>query len=53
MEKIGIFYGTTSGKTGAIIEEIEFNLRKNDYEVRNVADGIKLVKFTILLAFVA
>lgn len=41
MEKIGIFYGTTSGKTGAIIEEIEFNLRKDDYEVRNVVDGIK------------
>ncbi|MCI6152113.1 MAG: flavodoxin [Fusobacterium perfoetens] len=40
MEKIGIFYGTTSGKTEAIADEIDFNLRKYDHEVFNVADGI-------------
>ncbi|WP_027129240.1 flavodoxin [Fusobacterium perfoetens] len=40
MEKIGIFYGTTSGKTEAIADEIDFNLRKHDHEVFNVADGI-------------
>lgn len=40
MEKIGIFYGTTSGKTEAIADEIDFNLRKIDHEVFNVADGI-------------
>lgn len=41
MKKIGIFYGTTSGKTAAIVEEIEFNLKKLDFETFNVADGIQ------------
>ena len=40
MEKIGVFYGSTSGKTEAIADEIDFNLRKIDHEVFNVADGI-------------
>lgn len=40
MEKIGIFYGSNTGKTAAIAEEIEFNLRKENYETINVADGI-------------
>ena len=41
MENIGIFYGSNTRKTAAIAEEIEFNLRKDNYEVINVADGIK------------
>lgn len=40
MKKIGIFYGTTSGITGGIVDEIEFYLRGEDYEVFCVADGI-------------
>lgn len=40
MEKIGVFYGTTTGKSGAIADEIDFNLRKIDHEIFNVADGI-------------
>lgn len=44
MEKIGIFYGTTSGKTEAIADEIDFNLRKVDHEIFNVADGISQIK---------
>lgn len=41
MEKIGIFYGSNTGKTTAVAEEIEFNLRRNEHEVINVADGIE------------
>ena len=41
MENIGIFYGSNTRKTAAIAEEIEFNLRKDNYEVINVAEGIK------------
>lgn len=44
MEKIGIFYGSNTGKTAAIAEEIEFNLRKDNYETINVADGITNMK---------
>ncbi|MGL5122907.1 MAG: flavodoxin [Fusobacteriaceae bacterium] len=40
MEKIGIYYGTTSEKTIYIVEEIEFNLKNNVYEVKNVVDGL-------------
>ena len=40
MKKIGVFYGTTSGTTTGIVDEVEFYLRKDDYEVYNVADGI-------------
>lgn len=41
MEKIGVFYGTNSGKTAAIADEVDFNLRKDDCEIFNVADGIE------------
>lgn len=41
MKKIGVFYGSTSGNTTAIVDEVEFYLRKEEYEVINVADGIK------------
>ena len=44
MEKIGVFYGTTSGKTEAIADEIDFNLRKIDHEIFNVADGIREIE---------
>lgn len=40
MKKIGIYYGTTSGITAGIVDEIEFQLRDVDYEVHNVEDGI-------------
>ncbi|MGL5355449.1 MAG: flavodoxin [Cetobacterium sp.] len=40
MKKIGIFYGTTSGITAGIVDEIEFYLRGEDYEVFDVANGI-------------
>lgn len=40
MKKIGIFYGTTSGITTGIVDEVEFYLRKDDYEVYNVSKGI-------------
>ena len=44
MKKIGIFYGTTSGNTTGIVDEIEFYLRKDDYQTYNVADGISEIK---------
>lgn len=44
MKKIGIFYGTTSGKTLGIIDEIEFYLRGTDYEVFDVANGASQLK---------
>ena len=44
MEKIGIFYGSNTGKTVAIAEEIEFDLKKENYETTNVADGINNMK---------
>lgn len=44
MKKIGIFYGTTSGNTTGIVDEMEFYLRKDDYETFNVADGIGQMK---------
>lgn len=40
MKKIGIFYGSTGGKTAAIVDEIEFYLRKDEHEVHNIKDGI-------------
>lgn len=50
MEKIGIFYGSNTGKTTAIAEEIEFNLRKDEHEIINVADGIeKMSEFKNLI----
>ena len=40
MKKIGVFYGTTTGITTGIVDEVEFYLRKDEHEVYNVADGI-------------
>lgn len=40
MKKIGVFYGTTSGITAGIVDEIEFYLRGEEYEVFDVANGI-------------
>lgn len=44
MKKIGVFYGSTSGKTLGIVDEIEFYLRGNDYEVYDVANGINSIE---------
>lgn len=44
MKKIGIFYGTNTGKTEAVVDEIEFNLKKFDYETINVKNGIEKIK---------
>lgn len=41
MKKLGIFYGTTSGITAGIVDEIEFYLRGENYDVCDVADGIE------------
>ncbi|WP_410209004.1 flavodoxin [Fusobacterium sp.] len=41
MKKIGVFYGTTSGITTGIVDEVEFYLRKEEYDVYNVANGIE------------
>lgn len=41
MKKLGIYYGSTSGITVGIVDELEFYLRGEDYEVFNVADGIE------------
>lgn len=40
MKKISVFYGTTTGTTNGVVDEVEFYLRKDDYEVYNVANGI-------------
>lgn len=42
MKKIGLFYGSTSGRTKGIVDEIEFNLR-GEVTIYNVADGIKAI----------
>lgn len=44
MEKIGIFYGSNTGKTVAIADEIEFNLKKENYEIINVKNGVDKIK---------
>ena len=44
MKKIGVFYGTTSGITAGIVDEIEFYLRGENYEVYDVANGIEDMK---------
>lgn len=43
MKKIGLFYGTTSGITAGIVDEIEFYLRGEEYDVIDVADGISSI----------
>lgn len=40
MKKIGIFYGTSGNTTLGIVDELEFQLRKNDYQTYNVKAGI-------------
>lgn len=42
MKKIGLFYGTTSGRTKGVVDEIEFNLR-NGVEVHNITEGVHAV----------
>lgn len=42
MKKIGLFYGTTGGRTTGVVDEFEFNLR-DDVEVFNVANGIEKI----------
>lgn len=50
MKKIGIFYSTNSGKTEAIAEEIEFNVRKLGCELINIKNGIeKIEEFSNLI----
>jgi flavodoxin I len=39
MKKIGLYYGSTSGKTVGVVDEIEFNLGEL-VDVHNVTDGI-------------
>lgn len=41
MKKLGIYYGTTSGTTTGIVDELEFYLRKENYQVYNVKNGIE------------
>ena len=42
MNKIGLFYGSTSGRTKGIVDEIEFDLR-DEVTIYNVADGIEAI----------
>ncbi len=44
MKKIGIFYGTTSGITAGIVDEIEFYLKGKEYQVYDVAEGVEEMK---------
>lgn len=44
MKSIGVFYGSTGGKTAAIAEEIDFYLRRDEHEMFNVAEGIEGMK---------
>ncbi|MBC2856447.1 MAG: flavodoxin [Cetobacterium sp.] len=53
MKKIGIFYGSTSGKTVGIVDEIEFYLRGTDYETFDVANGIDELESFDNLIFVS
>lgn len=39
-KKIGIYYGTTSGTTSGIVDEIEFQLKGEDCYIHNVEEGI-------------
>ena len=42
MKRIGLFYGTTGGRTTGVVDELDFNLR-DDVEVFNVSNGIEKV----------
>ena len=44
MNKIGIFYGTSGSTTLGIVDELEFQLRKENYQTYNVKDGIEAMK---------
>ncbi|MCK5780269.1 MAG: flavodoxin [Psychrilyobacter sp.] len=49
MKKIGLFYGTTGGRTTGVVDEFEFNLRE-EAEIFNVENGIaKLTEFENLI----
>ena len=51
MEKIGVFYGTTSGKTEAIADEIDFNLKKSITKYLmwlTVLERLKIIKILSL-----
>lgn len=41
MNKIGVFYGSTVGKTKSFVEVLITHLEKENYEVRDVKNGIK------------
>ena len=43
MKKIGLFYGTTGGRTTGVVDEFDFNLR-DDVEIFDVANGIDKIK---------
>ncbi|MGB6129744.1 MAG: flavodoxin [Psychrilyobacter sp.] len=43
MNKIGLFYGTTGGRTTGIVDEFDFNLR-DEVEIFDVANGIEKIK---------
>jgi flavodoxin I len=43
MKKIGLFYGTTGGRTQGVVDEFEFNLRDN-VDIYNVENGIQEIK---------
>ena len=43
MKKIGLFYGTTGGRTTGVVDEFDFNLR-DEAEIFNVTDGIEKMK---------
>ena len=43
MKKIGLFYGTTGGRTTGVVDEFDFNLR-DDVEIFDVANGIEKIK---------
>jgi len=51
--RIGIFYGSTSGSSEAIAEELEFYLKKEELSSFNVASGVENIKDFKNLIFVA
>lgn len=44
MKKIGIFYGTSGSTTLGVVDELEFQLKKEDFQIYNVKDGISELK---------